>query len=259
MNKKTTLLTLLMLPFLMANSPMPYPHEVEYEDISFTLSTSPANNWTLNVQNTGDYHFWNLAHSGGHNTHHFAFYGDGENDLLFYYQVTADDVLFTTQTVAPGQSASYTIVPNDQKLNISSVKKVTVDSFNIIDTGVTYSEPKVAEIGHSSYYTYRIDTKIKNLKDYYYAIAVDVKYQDKDYSFVMNDDKLQFEAVKELDLNQFSIEKMTFYRSEYNTYKGGSDVLNVIIIGLVILLVSPIIFIIVFSIIKTRKRRKVQK
>ena len=261
MKKHSILLPLLAVPFLMGNSPMPYPYGADYSDFEYAVSTISENDidnaYRLELTNTGTYHLHNFGTIDG--SKNIIYLYDQSNSPLMGGFLSPEGALFTTQTLAPGQSASYVINNGNEKVNLHDVKKVQASCFNVIDNDVTYSEPKVKCI-NSTNHVYQIDTKLQGVGDYYYGVAVDVKYDNKDYSFIARKDTLKFSSYEKLDLNKLSIEKMTFYRSTYNTYKGGvSETLMAsvifIFIGLTILILTSIVLLIVREIRKNRKAK----
>ena len=264
MKKRRVYLGLLALPLLMANSPMPYPHYQEYDDIEVNvteLSTSgeKGHRYSFEVENTGNRHLY----TQGGNTF-FSFAGiDRDNYLVNAFSGQMTDKLFRTQTVKPGQTTTF-IVDNEEALDLEKTVRFKTHSFEIVDEGITYSEP-IVEKDKENDNTYKIKTKFSKLGDYYYAIAVDVKYDGEDYSFVITDSKM-FKVEKEIDLSKLSIENMTFYRSSYNTYKGGYVLYGIvkaaewapyILLGLFVLaLIVPPAIIIPIKVSKAKRRRK---
>lgn len=265
MNKRTIVLTLLAIPFLMGNSPMPYPHEVEYSDFDYHLEVlsenDVANRYQLSVKNTGIFHLYtngSLTYSGGN----FFELKDESNTRIASSQLMPNNALFFNQTLGPGQTATYVLDNGSVKIDVNKVASIQAFCFNEIDAEVTYSEPVVKKLQSTSNYLYKVDTKIKNLHDYYYAIAVDVKYEDKVYSLIMRKNDLEFKSYQELDLSKFSIEKMTFYRSSYHTYKGNNGMIWMYILvigGIFLIFILPILILVIAGIRKAIKKRKMKR
>ena len=265
MKKRTALLTLLTVPFLMGNSPMPYPQRTDYTDFDYQLSVisenETTNRYQVEIKNKGSFHVYN---SGSINYPYFEYFYlyTQDNTMLCSFNTDGNGQLFTTQTLGPGQTATYVFEYKPNKIDINNVSYIRSSCFNQIDEEVTYNYPGVRKLNTGSHHTYKIDTKVKNLHDYYYAVAVDAKYDGKDYSFVVTKDNLEFVSYQDLDLDKFSIEKLTFYRSTYNTYKGNTSMywlFGFITAGIIVLFVAPIVFITIFSIragIRRHKRKQ---
>ena len=262
MKKRRYYLGLLALPLLMANSPMPYPHYQEYDDIESTITELPSysevtRRYSLEVKNVGNKHLYVYKGDGN-----FDFGAIDQDDYLVN-AFTADmtDKVFKSQTLKPGQTATF-ITYNE--LDLDKTVRVKTHAFEIIDESITYSTPTV-EKDKEGDNRYVVKTKFSKLGDYYYAIAVDAKYDGKDYSFVMTDSKI-FKTEEEIDLDKLSIENMTFYRSSYNTYKGGYVLYGIIkaaewapyiLLGLFVLaLIVPPAIIIPIKVSKAKRRRK---
>ena len=260
MKKRRLYLGLLTLPLLMANSPMPYPNNQYYRSIETSFTALPSYSekyrYSMEVKNTGEFYLYT------HNDSNQSFTISQSGETIFQKNyMKMDNAIFETQTLKPGSTATYTIELDKTLDEEKSIEVVTL-AFELEDMNPTYSEPKVVK---DSGNWYKIDTKFSHLGDYYYAIVIDAKYQDKDYSFVVTDSK-KFKVNQELDLTKFSIEGMTFYRSSYKTYKGGyflfglmmvAELAPYIFLGLIVLAaIIPPAIIIPIRIRRARKQKK---
>ncbi len=265
MKKRTALLTLLAVPFLMGNAPMPYPHRVDYTDFDYQLSVlsenETTNRYQIEIKNKGSFHVYNNAQVHYPYLESYYLYAQGDT-MLCSFSAQANDQLFTTQTLGPGQTATYAFEYKPNKIDINGVAYVRTSCFNQIDAEVTYTSPSIKKVDKGPHQTYKIDTKIKNLHKYYYAVAVDAKYDGKDYSFVVTKDDLEFASYQDLDLSKFSIEKMTFYQSTYHIYESSKGLYGLyafITAAIVVLFIAPIVILTIFLVragIRRHKRKQ---
>ncbi len=218
MNKRLALTGLLMVaPFLMANSPAPFAQTDTYDEVSISNISQTGNTISFDLTNNGDKYIC----SGDTMT---PIYGT----LLFSNsrtrcQCTPIDLLFENQTLAPGATARY-YTDLSFNLNADYITGFETYALNIIDENVTYSNPTFTKTGDK---VYTFAAEIAGKGDYYYTTVIDVTYDGKDYSFGISDwrnNSNEIETMIELDLSIFEIKDVKFFRSSYNTYKGGYDV-----------------------------------
>lgn len=268
MNKRTTILTLLAIPFLMGNSPMPYPHHVDYTDLGYQIEllskSDVTNSYRLTVKNKGELHLYGYSNSYSSQGNYFDLCSENDTTIVGA-QMKQTDSLFESQTLGPNQTDTYYFECNNN-VNIAKVAYIKGYSFNEIDTEVTYSVPIVRRLENETGFVYKIDTDIRNLNDYYYAVVVDVKYEGKDYSLIVEKKNPKFQSYKELDLSKFTITGVTFYRSSYHTYKGGSPINNgmiwmyiFVVGGIFLMFVLPILILVIAGIRKAIKKRKMKR
>ena len=248
----------------MANSPRPYATEKEYDDIETNITLLSDTNgyyrYQLDVKNSGDVHLF--TYSNGNASFKVIF---EEGHIINPYYPDLVDRLFESQTLAPGQSGSY-IITETTPLDLEKVKRVAATGFEFKDEGVTYSNIAVEKADEGDK-TYKITGKFSKFGDYYYAGVADVKYDGKDYSFAFSKDYKAFKTKEEIDLDKLTIEKITFYRSSYNTYKGGYFLYGILLAAqyapyimlgfLVAALIIPPAIIIPIKVSKAKKRRKI--
>ena len=107
--------------------------------------------------------------------------------------------------------------------------------------------------------------KNKGLGDYYYAVVMDIAYQEKTYSIVLNSQdqdskgKYYFTANELLDLDKLDIANIRFFRSGYKTYKGGqliSGIIIFIVVCFILFVIMGLAAAIVLPIVITTARRK---
>lgn len=258
MKKRRIGLLLLAMPLLMANSPAPYPSSNSYKDIEASITKLHDYAYRLNVKNTGDYHL-----SRGN----FYLY-DNEGLLVEQINKPIENAIFKTQKIGPNESASYIIqYSTNGAKDLTIVEKITTEAYDIKDENVTYSTPTIKKEKSSDYANYyKINSKFSHLGDYYYIAAVSVTYKGEKYSFTTGTDSKAFVTNEELDLSQLTIENIAFYRSNYNTYKGGYVLAGIfyviqylpyVMLGLA--LIVPPAIIIPISVTKAKRRRRRQE
>ncbi len=242
----------LLTPFLMANSPAPMPninYDYEYIDVTcdFKSYTSDQYYYDLTIENLGEsYIFLNGFHGR----------------LIYnqtYVHFDYNDAIFENEMLPP------------------HVKR-TFDASSFYD----YRDYDTKSYWKASYYSIKDDIEVKNIQfrktndkeyklsydktnfgDYYYAAVVDVTYKGEHRAFhtglYADNVPAPITTNEDLDLNQLTIESITFYISTYHTYHGG-EILTYILyffIGLLIVgaLIIPPAIIIPVSIVKYRHRK----
>ena len=260
MKKRRISLILIAVPFLMANSPAPRPSYKDYTDIETSVNKIHDYAYRLNVKNVGDAHLYR---------NNFNLY-DEDDILINNFSLKSENAIFNSQVLGPNESSSYIIQYSpDQKVDLN-VAKVTTTAYSNKDESVKYSAPTIVRTQSTEYdYYYKVDSKFSNFGDYYYQAAVTVKYKGELYSFTIGTTYKTFATYEELDLEQISVESISFYRSDYNTYKNNglyyayaallyaAQYLPYVLVGL--LIIVPPAIIIPISVTKAVKRRRRQE
>lgn len=218
MNKRFALTGLLMVaPLLMANMPAPFAATDTYGDVSIS-----------NVSQTGNTIYFDLTNNGD------KYICEGDSMAPIYgsllqgnasYPCTCIpvDLLFENQGLAPGATARY-YTELSYNINADYLTGFKTYALTTRDENVTYNNPTFTKTGDK---VYTFNAEITGKGDYYYTTIIDVTYNEKDYCFGYSDwkDKSnEIETAEELDLSKFEIKDVKFFRSVYNTYKGGYDV-----------------------------------
>ena len=218
MNKRFALTGLLMVaPLLMANSPAPFATTDSYEEVSIS-----------NVSQTGNIIYFDLTNNGD------KYICEGDSMTPIYGSLLQGnashpcncmpvDLLFENQGLAPGATARY-YTELSYNINADSLTGFKTYALTTRDENVTHNNPTFTKTGDK---VYTFNAEITGKGDYYYTTIIDVTYNEKDYCFGYSDwkDKSnEIETAEELDLSKFEIKDVKFFRSMYNTYKGGYDV-----------------------------------
>ena len=201
----------------MANAPAPYATTDTYEEVSISNISQFGNELYFDLTNNGDKYICNgdsMAPIYGS-----LLKGNSRISCL----CTPVDLMFENQGLAPGATARY---HTEVSLNFSPdlLTGFSTEALIIEDENVTYTNPTFTKTGDK---VYTFDAEITGKGDYYYTAVIDVTYKEKDYCFGYSDWKSesnQIETAEELDLTNLEIKDVKFFRSGYNTYKGGYDV-----------------------------------
>lgn len=243
---------------LTANSPAPYPTIEPYYGVEVTGSKTDRTNtagetmYSVTVTNVGDRCIVNKSSISGHPTNsvsHTNSFGWG------YYTGS----IFDNWAIVPGQSVSFTTPILGNEIEDFSKYSWSTNTYNLECPNVTIENMSISQ--EPGFRTYKLNGKISNLEDYYYAAIIEVTYKNKDYAFEVSINKSSSRRItvkEELDLSKLTINKATVYRSSYNTYKSTSDAMIAIAIGV---MVSIVLFVgaaiaIPIIIVTTRKRHK---
>ena len=248
----------------MGNSPAPRPSYKEYGDINMDIvscnKVADSYNIVFDVTNTGDSYL--SYYGGGAKTVYFNVMRKESNNYETL-QCQMVDALFEKQTVGPKQVIRYA-TSSAKELTNEELQSFYTYSLDIEDKDIVYSNTKIS-LNNAETKSYIFTMKNKGLGDYYYAVVVDIAYQEKTYSIVLNSQdqdskgKYYFTANELLDLDKLDIANIRFFRSGYKTYKGG-QVLQGIIIFIVVCFILFILMglaaAIVLPIVITNVRRK---
>lgn len=242
----------------MANAPAPYPTIEPYYGVHIEGSNTGRTNtageamYNITLTNIGDRHIVNKASISGqpsNSTSHTNSFGWG------YYTGS----VFESWAIAPGKSVSFTTPISGPEIEDFSNYSWSTSTYDLACPNVSIEEMSLVK--QAGYHKYKLEGKVSNLDDYYYAAIIEVTYKDADYAFEVSINKGSSRIVnvkEDLDLSKLTINKATVYRSEYNTYKSKPSplmyVVITIMVGIVLLIGASIAIPIV--IVTTRKRNK---
>ena len=247
-NRIKLLSILLLTPFLMANSPSPYPHTEIYRELKVEYSFKGVDrdgyHYQLDVTNTGEYYST------------LDFYPDARNG-------TTKRLLFGgNEMLAPGDTKSYEYISNNKLNDVAEWHSSAYPTSSIAEN-VTFANARLEKTGYANY---EFKADISGLEDHYYIAIVDVTYKGTDYAFeVWLSGTDRIETNENLDLTELTINRVTAYQSEYAKYKGGAAfgvamiVLPILgILGLVTIVGGAVvgIFFLTKLIIKIAKQNK---
>ena len=227
---KRALTLLLVTPFLMANSPAPMPTEVEYSDISVScelLDHVVDGEWTyqMTITNNGELY----ARLNSYN--YFRLNG-------YYASVWIDDqsLLFDQEVLPPGQTKTVKAVSYYELDLHPESDEWSVYASDVVDTDVTFENPIIAKKDPTRY---ELTVDIKGRGDYYYSAILDLTYQGERYAVEVDIDVYPpytfYTLDKELNLDELTINKITAFRSSYQTYRNKMTIVFIFIPILVLL------------------------
>lgn len=237
----------MFMPFLMANSPAPFPTSAEYYDINVAYSfVGKEDNdylYDLTITNTGNEYALISQYLGAN---YSGIYGTIECDA------------FRNECLAPNQTKTYKYVADGNFDNIVN-EEITWHTYyySIKENNITWSNVSIQK--GSSYYVIKGD--FKNVGDYYYSSIVELVYQDETYYIDArySDKSLRLYVEQDINPNNIEIKNITFYQSSYQTYKGGMYLAYAIYIflGLLILgiFVIPPAIIIPISVVSYKRKK----
>ena len=243
-NRAKLLSLLLFTPLLMANSPAPMPTTRNYEDFSVncTLLSESENNYRYQLE---------ITNNGEEYISVFYHYGFRLNNRSVYYS-EAEGKLFDSEMIIPHQTKTYIIQTYDP-LNLDGEQRWSTEIYDMKDENVTFANYSLVKTSNNKY---SLKSDIEGEGDYYYAGIIEVTYDGVDYAFEVDLDRGDPYVFtnEELDLTKLTINKITAYRSSYNTYKaniGGFVKALAIGIGIIALIAFGVVSLIVFAIVLT--------
>ena len=255
-NKIKMLPLFLFVPLLMANSPAPMPTTRDYEDftVNCTLLSESENNYRYQLE---------ITNNGEEYISVFYHYGIRLNDRGIYYE-NIEGKLFDSEMIIPHQTKTY-VAQTYEPLNLDGEQHWSTEIYDMKDENVTFANYLLIKTSNNKY---SLKSDIEGEGDYYYAGIIEVTYDGVDYAFEVDLDRGDPYVFtnEELDLTKLTINKITAYRSSYNTYKGnfggfvkalaiGIGIIALIAFGVVSLIVLAIVLIITL-IDKHRKKNK---
>ena len=244
------LLILAFAPLLMANSPAPMPTIRNYDDIdvSYTFIEKSEDSLLYDMTITNKGSSFALVSN----------YLKSINPSRYFGHIKGD--VFRDECLAPNQTKTFKFLAYDPIEDfIQDDTTWSTYCYNTLNDNITWSNPVIEK--NTAYYTLKAD--FKNLGDYYYSAIVELLYEDEVYYIdapYNNKKHLCLYMEKDIDPNDIEIRNITFFRSSYETYKGGKNIATGIYIfsGLIllgILLIPPAIIIPVSIVSYKRKKR----
>lgn len=244
------LLTLAFAPLVMANSPAPMPAMTNYDDIDVSYTF---------IERGEDSLIYDMTITNKGNS--FALVSDhlkSVNPSKYYGYIKGD--VFRDECLAPHQTKTFKFLSYDPIEDfIQDDTTWSTCCYNTLDENVSWSNPVIEQ--NTACYTLKAD--FKNFGDYYYSAIVELLYEDAVYYIdapYNNKKYLCLYMEKDINPNDIEVRNITFFRSLYETYKGGKIIATVtyIFFGLIlfgIFLIPPAIIIPVSIVSYKRKKR----
>lgn len=244
---------LVFAPLLMANSPAPMPTITDYDDIdvSYTFIEKSEDSLLYDMTITNKGSSFALVSN----------YLKSINPSRYFGHIKGD--VFRDECLAPNQTKTFKFLAYDPIEDfIQDDTTWSTQSYDTLDDNIAWSNPVIEK--NTAYYTIKAD--FKNLGDYYYSAIVELMYEDEIYYIdtdYNNKKYLCLYVEQEINPKDMEIRNITFFRSLYETYKGGKIIANAtnaiyIFFGLIllgILLIPPAIIIPVSIVSYKRKKR----
>ena|GEM_PF-5253262 len=215
---------LLITPFLMANSPAPMPTEIDYDEISVhceLLDHAADGEWTyqMTITNNGELY----ARLNSYN--YFKL-----NDQYASVWIDDQSLLFDQEVLPPGHTKTVQAISYNE-LDLHPETDVwSVYASDLVDLDVTFENPVITKVNPTQY---QLEMKINGRGDYYYSAVVDLTYQGEPYAVEIDIDRYPpyafYTIDQELDLNALSIQKITAFRSSYQTYRNKMTIVFIFI------------------------------
>lgn len=246
MKKKYLLPLLLSVPFLMANSPAPYPDKEKYNQVETTCS--------FLYEKEGKY-FYQVSH-----------YNKGELYASFnsnnYSNSRIDTPLFEDWLLAPNKTESYIISLNGEINTKYIASRYEAMAYTTLDENATFTQINIVKEGND----YLLKAEINGLGDSYNDAVLEIEYEGVDYAFSVSLNgkrNVRVSEDKNLDTSKIVIRNAKVYRSLYATYKGGKIITGIIYVFLIAIgltLVLGIAAAIVIPLaIRSKRRKRIQQ
>lgn len=214
-NKKALLTSVVLLPFLMSNSPMVIPsYDYDYKSMVVSCvhdgtfqeadNAQPKEKYTVTIENQGD-RYPNVLDSFVLNNH--------------YISCTVKDNIFSREVVPLSETKSYSFITTEELPLNGENDEWRFSALDLPDENVTFSD---CSISKQSDRVYDIECTVDGMGDYEYAAIVDVTYKGVPYAFeieLYDSGKLaHFNTTKPLELSELTIDSIKAYRSYENRY-----------------------------------------
>lgn len=237
-------------PLLMANSPAPMPTITNYDniDVSYTFIERGEDSLIYDMTITNKGGSFALVSNSLKSINPSKSYGYIKGDVFRY------------ECLAPHQTKTFKFLSYDSiEDSIQDDTTWSTYCYDTLDENVSWSNPVIKQ--NTAYYTLKAD--FKNFGDYYYSAIVELLYEDDVYYIDAKCNGKKYLCLymeKDIDPKDMEIRNITFFRSSYETYKGGKIIAAAIYIffGLIllgILLIPPAIIIPVSIVSYKRKKR----
>ena len=226
---------IMMMPFLMANSPAREPSVTRYDDIDVYIDyvgidtsryISERAVYDVKIVNTGDEYIVPA----------YGLYLS--NDEVYYsFGLEKTNQIFDSQLIAPGKSEQFKIYTSEST-NLNQPFTPLVHSLYKRMDDVKIVNPKIKKAKEDKTYTFVADNK--NLEKRAYALAVDATYKEQNVSFYVHYEPSSrtFRTNEELDLDKLTINNVKVYEDyEYNRGCNGSFNSFVIVMSMFFLMV----------------------
>jgi len=243
---------ILFIPFLLGNSPSPYPYAREYNDYTITDFVVTENNptsftHTATLTNTGN----------GYIPLRDLYYYGGET----YYE----NENFANEIVMPNKSAELTLTHTSEITNL----RVEVGAFTEIVTDLTYSniqnitkEVIPANEYEPQLYQYNYEVEITGKTNFRYAFITTYTYNGVTTSAyaAYRLEKSLFYSLLDMDESQIEINDIIFVAGRERGTTGIYTLIFwfVIIVGIIViglLITAPIVLIIFFLKLRDKKSK----
>ena len=244
---------LLITPFLMANSPAPMPTEIDYDEISVhceLLDHAADGEWTyqMTITNNGELY----ARLNSYN----YFKLNGQYASVW---VNEQSLLFDQEVLPPGQTKTIKVFSYDELDLHPDTDRWSVYASDLVDLDVTFENPIITKLDPTRY---QLEMDIKGRGDYYYSAILDMTYQGERHAVEVDIDVYPpytfYTLDKELNLNELSIDKITAFRSSYQTYRNKMTTVFIFIpiLALLALLLLGAAGIIIPLCVRAHRRKK---
>ena len=236
-NKKALLTSIILLPFLMSNSPSVTPsYDYYYESVVVSCvhdgtflpadDVTPKERYTVVIENQGDE--YPRVFGGFSLNRHYA-------------ECTVRDTLFRREVVPLGVTKTYIFV-SDYVLPLNGENEEwAFHALNIKDENVTFSDYSIGEYSERAF---QINCTIDGMGDYEYAAIVDVTYKGTPYAFeteISSSGTLEkIRTTEELELSELTIDSIKAYRSRENRYNFFREVGTGLLAGFSRMMADPI-------------------
>ncbi len=234
----------------MANSPAPMPTITNYDDIdvSYTFIERGEDSliYDMTITNRGS---------------SFALISDNlktVNPSSYYGYIKGD--VFRDECLAPQQTKTFKFLSYDPIEDfIQDDTTWSTCRYDTLDENISWSNPVIEQ--NTAYYTIKAD--FKNFGDYYYSAIVELLYEDEIYYIDAKCNGKKYLCLyveQEINPNDIEVRNITFFRSSYETYKGGKIIATGIYIffGIILLgiLLIPLAIIIPVSIVSYKRKKR---